>query len=241
MNINQHESNHEQIVSPIAVVVTRALTFFILTLALSMGILNLFGSITAGIWLAILGEWKVIAVGLLIGVLSLGLITFALMPGTIGAKLAVKAIVSERRALGVFVVSLSWIYATAVVVVWSYWILRYFYGHASGSSQIPLLLWSYGTAAGPWMYMASRIPEEAESPHPVIAVFFHCLGYLCCMLALIFWGIPVAVCLWILAAFMLVSCVVSASVMLIERRLIMALVNTNNKWERIRPNDQDRG
>lgn len=75
----------------------------------------------------------------------------------------------------------------------------------------------------------------------VIAVFFLCLGYICCMLALIFWSIPVAVCLWILAAFMLVSCVVSASVVLIERCLVMALVNTNSNWERKRPNDRGRG
>jgi len=142
------------------------------------------------------------------------------MPGLIFAAPAVKAIESGRTTLGALVGSLSVICSTVVVVVWSYLMLRYFYGRASDSSQIPFLLWSYGAATGPWAFMASKDQQgqDGGNPHSVFAVFFLSLGYICCMLALIFWSVPVASCLWILAAFMSVSCVISAAVAFLEMR-----------------------
>jgi hypothetical protein len=198
----------------------RALVTLMTALSLPIGILNLFGGITAGIWLAILGEWKVIGVGLLLLVSSHFLLAFILMPGLIFAAPAVKAFESGRTTIGALVVSLAVVYTTVVVIVWSYLMLRYFYARVSESSEIPLLLWSYGAATGPWAFMASKDQQgqDGGNPNSMFAVFFLSLGYICCMLALIFGDVSVGSCLWILATFMSVSCVISVSVAFVEMR-----------------------
>jgi len=198
----------------------RALITLITALSLPIGILNLFGGVTAGVWLAILGEWRLIGVGLLLLVSSHFLIEFALMPGLILAAPAVKAIESGRTTLAALFGNLSLIYTTVIVVAWSYLMLRIFYGQATDSSQIPLLLWSYGAATAPWAYMAAKDQkaQDGENPSSVFALFFLSLGYICCMLALLFWSVSAASCLWILAAFMTMSYIISAVVAFLEMR-----------------------
>jgi len=126
-------------------------------IGIPLGIFHLFGGIVAGIWLAILGEWKVIGLGLLLLVSSPFLLGFVLMPGSMFAIPAMKAVESGRKMLGALMGSLSVIYTTAVIVVWAYLMLRFFHGRAHDSSQIPFLLWSYGGPVfGPYAYLAKN-------------------------------------------------------------------------------------
>jgi len=198
----------------------RALVTLMAALSLPIAILNMFGGVTAGIWLACLGEWKAIGFGLLLLVSSHFLLAFVLMPGFVFALPAVKAIESGRTVIGGLVGSLSVIYTTTVIVVWSYLMLRYFHGRASEASEIPLLLWSYGAATGPWVFMASKDQQSQDggNVHSTFHVFFLSLGYICCILALLLGRFSLDTCLWILGSFMAVSCVISATVAVAEMR-----------------------
>ena len=63
------------------------------------------------------------------------------------------------------------IYTVALAVVWCCSIFFHFMGEATGSTYIPLLIWSYGVATGPWSYMASKEAsnDEGGDGSPLIA------------------------------------------------------------------------
>jgi hypothetical protein len=199
----------------------RALATLTIALLLPIWVLNMIGGLLAGIWLAFLGEWKSIGMGLILYVTSHHLLAWVLMPAVIlFSAPAVKMIESGRTTLGRLSWSLAVLYRTSVIVVWAYLILRYFYDRASNSSEIPLLLWSYGAATGPWAYIASKDcqAQEGDNRHSVFHVLFLSVGYICSMLALLFRGVSLSSCLWILGSFMAVSCIASAFVSFTETK-----------------------
>ena len=134
-------------------------------LAVPLAILNIFGGIVAGIWLAILGDWGSIGYGLLGLVIAHLVLALAMMPGLL---LAAPGMVlyskSGMRWLSYPFLLASSLYNVVLISAWCVFILWFFLNRADESSYIPLVIWAYGAAIGPLSYMASKENEMARSP-----------------------------------------------------------------------------
>ena len=127
--------------------------------------LNLGGGILGGIWLAFLGEWKLIGIGVLLFFISHWILSILMMPGipiaAIGAHL-----LERKNPLGYFVGYLSQLYTNILIVgtcVLAFFICSSFYRGSIVFGYIPYLLWSWGMALGPWQFFASKEPENEFS------------------------------------------------------------------------------
>jgi len=156
-------------------------TGFVATLtALSVPImiLNLLGGIISGIWLAILGEWGEIFRGILFMVVSSFAISIALMPSLLFAAPAAMAIEKGKKLLGMFFGSLSILYTIVLITVWCVWIMWLFVSSATDSSLIPLLIWSYGVALAPWMFLAQKDQQGGGNEYSIFTTFFAQISYI---------------------------------------------------------------
>jgi hypothetical protein len=93
---------------------------FFSAMSVPIGFLNIFGGIVSGIWLAFLGQWRPIDIGLLSLFCTTWLIGFALMPGRLFAAPAAIAFERAHRFTDVVFGALAKLYTTAVIVTWSY-------------------------------------------------------------------------------------------------------------------------
>jgi len=183
-------------------------------------ILNMFGAIVAGIWLAILGQWSIIGIGVLIIFNSTWLLGFVIMPAMLLAAPA--AMFAEKRhTIGsVCFVALSNIYILSVITLWCCGILFLFVRDATASSVIPRLLWSYGLATGPWAYMASRDAQgsDSQASASMIATFLAQLGYVTIMILVILTPITHFGAIKVLAGFMTVSLVLQMALAILLQK-----------------------
>jgi hypothetical protein len=133
-------------------------------------ILNIFGGIASGIWLAILGEWGGIGAGLLASIGGAFFCSLLLIPGMIVTFPAIFLMDKGGifKVLGFLfgMVGLIWTYV--VMSGWGIFSFNYFVNRSDASSYIPYLIWAYGVAIGPWAYMASK---EANG-FSAVSVFF---------------------------------------------------------------------
>lgn len=140
-------------------------------LAIPLGLINTFTGITAGIWLALLGEWGLIGSGILVLFISIFGLVSALMPGMLFAGPAA-AFNKKGNKLGFYIFgSLSTLYSMAVLSAWCIAILYYFTKDANGNSFIPTLLWSYAVAIGPVLWISQKDIQSGEK-HAMISTFF---------------------------------------------------------------------
>ena len=190
----------------------KALLGLITALCIPLLILNMLGGIVSGIWLAILGEWGAIGLGILFFFTATWLLGFALMPSLLFAAPA--AYCEERgKTFGLFCLgALSSLYILALVTVWCCGILFLFVKDATASSLIPRLVWSYGVATGPWAYMASREQgPQGEGLESTLVTFLAALAYLVIMLLVIFTPITLLGAMKVFGGFMLVAFVLQMS------------------------------
>lgn len=160
-------------------------SIFIVTLSglsIPILILNLLGGIISGIWLAILGEWGEITRGLFFIIVSSFAISFALMPGLLFAAPAAIAEKRGKRFLVIFFGSLSILYTITVITIWCVWILWLFMSSTTESSLIPLLIWSYGVALVPWMWLAQKDQQAGGNEFSIISTFFAQISYILVMI-----------------------------------------------------------
>ncbi len=198
----------------------RSLSTLLAALSVPIGLLNMFGGIIAAIWLIYLGMWKPIGVSL--GLLFVGtwILSFALMPSLIFALPAAKAAEKGHVGTAVFIGFFSMLYTAAVMVVWSFIIMKSYSHMGPESAQWPLLLLSYGAATGPWAYMASKEAQGADgSPHSALWVFFLSVGYIIAAGARLFSHTPFDTCLWILGICMIVGLIFQSLVAYEEHRV----------------------
>lgn len=141
--------------------------------------LNLLGGIISGIWLAILGEWGAIFSGIILIVVSGYAISFALMPSFfLFAAPAIIAMEKGKKLLGIFLGSLSVLYTIILITVWCIWIMRLFVSSANEGSLIPLLIWSYGVAFAPWMWLAQKDQQGGGNEYSIFTIFFAQVSYI---------------------------------------------------------------
>jgi len=155
-------------------------------LAVPIMILNLLGGIISGIWLAILGEWGEIIRGILFMVVAGFAISIVLMPSLLFAAPAVMAIEKGKKLLGIFLGSLSVLYTIALMTIWCIWIMWLFVSSASEGSLIPLLIWSYGVALAPWMWLAQEDQQGGGNEFSLFSIFFAQASYILGMILFLF-------------------------------------------------------
>lgn len=161
-----------------------ALARLLAVLAVPLGILNLFGGIVSCIWLAILGEWRLIGYGilaLLVSSMGLGL---AMAPGLIFAGPAAVMLEKGNKICGYFFGLISTIYKDAVLTAWCILILIYYTKHVDSDSIIPVLIWSYGIATGPIVWLAQK-DLQSGNEYAMITTFFIEVAYILTILAIL--------------------------------------------------------
>ena len=157
-------------------------------IAIPLGLFNLFGGIVVGIWLMVLGEWGIVGYGILFMVVSVPILTVAIIPGML-FMLPISAIHDKdsmvNTVLGFICGCLYALYVTGVLVVWCVLVLFYYMEQANSQSIIPILIWSYNVANAPIVFLGDT---ELQSGNEYIKIFilFIQVAYILAILGILF-------------------------------------------------------
>jgi len=195
----------------------KALMGIVTALSLPLMLLNGFGGIISGIWLAVIHDWRPLGLGIGFFLFSSLILGLVLVPSLLLAAPA--AYFAEKgKTLGlVFFGALSSLYVLTLITLWCCGVLFLFMRDAHAANFIPRLIWSYGVATGPWAYMASK-DESDEGFGSTFAVFLAMLGYLVLMLVVEFSGISLLGALKVFGSFMLVGFIVQTTMLVLIQR-----------------------
>ena len=155
-------------------------------LAIPLTMLNLFGGVVSGVWLAVLGDWGSIGYGLLAMIASSFVLAIAMMPSLLFAGPAIYFARKGVDILFFFFSFLGSLYIVALITVWSGGVLWFFAERATADSVIPILIWSFGVALAPWQWMAQKEMQAGEGQGSAVTVFFAQVAYLFAILMAIF-------------------------------------------------------
>ena len=183
----------------------------VILLMVPLMLLNFFGGIGSGIWLAILGEWWAIGYGVA-GLLSHGLLSIIMMLGLLLAGPAFVLIEKGKTFLAFPFLLLSRLYTHAVISAWCMFVFYFFMSRAGQDTFWPLLIWSYGVALGPWMYMAEQDLQGRAGDASAMILFFAQIAYIVVALVVVFGSaarIDLAI---IFGAIMLISMLIQISI-----------------------------
>ena len=147
-------------------------------------VLNAFGAVVSGLWLALLGVWWQIGYGVAALFLTF-LLGIIMMPGLIFALPAAHLFEKGRTFLAFPFVLLSELYTYGVITAWCILVFYIFMSRANRETFWPLLIWSYGVALGPWAYMAEQ-EEQGGLEAATMTTFFAEIAYVIMAVVLIF-------------------------------------------------------
>ena len=134
-------------------------------LSLPIILLNMVGGIVGGIWLAVLGEWGLIGIGILLLFTSHWILSILMIPSLPLAGIAMHFYEKKNFLSHVFVF-ISQLYTNILIIatcVFAFFVCSSFDSGNIGVGYIPYLLWSWGMALGPWQFFASKEPENEFS------------------------------------------------------------------------------
>ncbi len=197
----------------------RAIGAVLEAISIPLMFLNLLGGVVSGVWLAIIGEWGTIGLGIVFFIGSTMLLGIALMPSVLLMFPAARFAEKGQMAGLMFFGALSSIYVLTLITIWCCGVLYLFVNNADAGDLIPKLIWSYGIATGPWVYMASK--EECSSDDgfaSFLPTFLAELAYLVIMLLIIFSSMTLLRAVQIFGAFMLVCLLVQMTMSVIMQR-----------------------
>jgi hypothetical protein len=162
-------------------------------LVVPIAILNFGGGIVGAIWLAVLGQWSLIGIGLAAAIFSTMLIGIVLMPGFIFAAPAAIAFDKGHYFVGVLLGTVSALWTYIVIVAWCVLAFGFVVDQHRSGTILPYLLWAYSVSTGPWTYMAQR--EAAADPNSFspLTAFFACVGAAAMMAIYLFMSRPTLV------------------------------------------------
>lgn len=183
-----------------------SVALIVATLSVPLTVVNLFGGMAAAIWLAYIGQWKPLGLGIVIFLASGLIVTLLMIPTMIVGALAVLANKFGGKSLVAFFALLTYLCTPAALIGWGYLMLTIFPRMGPPEALIPLLLWSYGAATGPWVYMLHKSRNEPDPDH-MWAFHITCfsLGYVAAILVRWLADASSATCLWILIGFSTVA------------------------------------
>ena len=216
----------------------KALLVVIMALSVPLIILEALGAIVSGIWLAIVGEWGAVGLGILSFFVSTSLLRFALKPSML--LLAPSVYYAEReKTLGFLCFGmLSNLYVSALITVWCCGILFLFVRDASESTLIPRLIWSYGAAIGPWAYLSTK-SSGREGSAADITTFLAALAYLVIMLLLIFVPITLFGAVTVFGGFMLAGLALLTTFTVMARKTLTVMILNEQKRFAAQPAQPD--
>ncbi len=150
--------------------------------SLPIMILNTVGVIIGGIWLAVLGKWGLIGIGILFLFISPLILSILMIPVLPIGRIAIKFYEKNNYlGLGHLFIFISQFYKNVLVVatcVIAFSVCSYYAGFHSikmGIGSMPYLLWSWGMALGPWQILAS---DESDNEFSMITLFSASVFYL---------------------------------------------------------------
>lgn len=198
--------------------------FSLLTIPLIF--LNFFGSIASGIWLAVLGQWWAIGYGIAALFFSSFFIGLAMMPGLIFAAPATILAQKGKLILAFPLVLLGQLYVYIVITVWCMFVFILFMAHSEPNSSWPLLIWSYGVALGPLMYMVQREEQAGSADGAWMTTFFAQLAYVIVALAAAFTRFSLLDCVIVFSGLMFLGMLIqtgfAVAIMVEQKRLGMS-------------------
>jgi hypothetical protein len=150
-------------------------------------LLNAFGGVAAGLWLALLGEWWALGVGL-IAICSPFLLSIILAPGLLLLAPAGILLGKQRPFLAFPLLLLGYAYTCVVIAAWCILILIIFIARADADTFWPLLIWSYSVALGPWQYMAQKDEQAGAGDASTMTTLFAQVAYVVMAIFLVFSG-----------------------------------------------------
>jgi hypothetical protein len=184
-------------------------------LAIPLMVLNLLGGIVSGIWLAILGEWRLLIYGIVSFIGAGMLLGILLAPSLLFAAPAAMLLEKGKILLGMVVGFFSNIYLAALFTLWCGVVFFIFMRNANSSTFWPLLIWSYGVATAPIGFLASKERENQASQ------FTNCfvqVGYLLMMIAAIFFRVDIIDLMIVFGTVMILGLIFNWVVALAEMR-----------------------
>lgn len=140
----------------------------IIILSVPLMLLNSGAGIVGGIWLAILGEWRLLGIGVVLLFTFHFFLSILMIPGTAIGGIAI-VFHKKKNPLRHLFGYLSGLYVNILIAstcIFAFCLCSRYY-MASGAKDltryIPYLLWSWGMALGPWQYFASKENNEMSA------------------------------------------------------------------------------
>lgn len=125
-------------------------------------ILNVGSGIVGGIWLIILGEWKLFGIGIILLFTSPWILSVLMMP-SLAIAAAAMYLYAKKNPLRHIAGYIAQLYTNILIVLTcgiAFALCTKFYSGNIGFGLIPYLLWSWGIALGPWQFFASKEPDN---------------------------------------------------------------------------------
>jgi len=123
--------------------------------------LNVFSGIVSGVWLAVIGEWRLIGVGIMMSLAMPWAFMIVMLP-QLGLMGLLGPVVDRGKTFLLWPVGfLTSLYGNTVIGVWVFLVFLVFSAHMGNGNHIPLLLWGYATSMAPLAYMASKEPPDS--------------------------------------------------------------------------------
>jgi hypothetical protein len=144
-------------------------------IALLFMVLNLIAFVGAGLWLAVLGYWKIVFLGIALGLSGAFFVSVLLAPSLLLIAPLMSERVSNSRMAALPIAALSLVYTYAVMGIWALTIFWFFSGMAAPAAALPVVLWSYSTATGVWIYMAQK-EAQSGNEYSTLSAFFNQVG-----------------------------------------------------------------
>lgn len=125
---------------------------------------NILGFTVGGIWLLVIGEWRIVVAAFLIDFLVPTIYSLITIPFVFLFGLPVKYFSGKNKKIPTLIFgSLSMTFSNIINLIWVIvvFILMISFAQKSGASAIPFLLYGYAIAIGPFTYMASKEPPDS--------------------------------------------------------------------------------
>jgi len=183
----------------------------IILLIIPFVIINSLGGIISGVWLAFLGEWWALGVGVVVLVAGHYLMPLSLAPQVVALGPAI-LLLKKSKILAAPFFFFGIVITNLVVSGWCLAIFWYYLSRSSEDSQIPFLLWSYGIATTPWLRMDDSVASNFSS-------FFALTAYIVAMIIALFFHTDFADIVYVFLSIM------------VAQRAVGVLVDQNNKTQ----------
>lgn len=197
-------------------------------LMLPLMVLNILGGIISGIWLGILGQWYVLLIGIVAALFGHKVLNVGIMIGM--GIFGTPAMALERkgkRTGAMFFAVLNLLYIAFLICLWCFGILLLLGSFVNTAAPIPMMIWSYGVATGPWAYLSQKDQEAGGNEFSAISTIFAQVAFVAMGLAVIFTDLPFFTLAVIFGSIMLVSVIVNSGIAFRYKKLEQASKDAN--------------